>query len=235
MVISTTLVSAAYHPAARERLVSLEDKLKTSLGSAQRQNFLREYVDLALSCGPSDFIPNELEWVRRRESLNDPNEIARMYCDPQAGSRQVELPLRYIAKLLTESHCAKSESFILLLGGIPEGEVDSIEIRNYRALEYALVMFGKRISPGNQLNLKINSQHITVEHIGGRALDNDPWVEGLRRNMRTLNIGPSGQYFLTHINDEGQRVDTKFFLRTDEKIFEGRKVLISYIVPIGIP
>ncbi len=167
----------------RRRLNELEHQIRQQRDPVKREPLYLKYANLAASCLPEVFTPDEIHSVERYSMLADAGVLRDAEHCSFRGSRPDFLPLHHLMKLLDKEvyggrrayrhmpssiildqiqegkarspHADSNDRFIYLLGVSSSSIPAEPDVRNLRGLEFALLTFSGRLSYGKSLQLVV--------------------------------------------------------------------------------
>ncbi|MBI2655395.1 hypothetical protein HYX06_03155 [Candidatus Woesearchaeota archaeon] len=217
----------------KRRLSDLEQEISRERDPQKREPLYKKYANLAASCPPEVFTPDEIKGIERHSSLSDGDILRSFQKNYFQGSRPDFLPLHHLVKLLSKPVSPNSDDrFVYLLGSISAAP-DEIYLRNIKGLEYFLLTFAGRMSTGHYLDLEADRRRVQIQsHNEEGFQDRDVIVTQLRSQLHTARINQSDHYTLRRIKDGNHRVSVPLHIIAEQRRYvddgSSQVIMVSY-------
>lgn len=219
----------------KRRLGDLEQEISRECDPQKREPLYKKYANLAASCPPEVFTPDEITGIEKYATLSDNKLLESFSRNYFQGSRRDFLPLHHLVKLLSKSVPNNpNNKFIYLLGSTSATTPDEIALRNLKGLEYFLLTFAQRMPRSHYLDVEVDKKRVQVPSNDEYGFsESDPVVARLRSQLRAAGIIPSDHFHLKRIRDGNHKIDTLLHIITEQKSYRDEerqgKVLVAYL------
>jgi len=217
----------------KRRLGDLEQEISRERDPQKREPLYKKYANLAASCPPEVFTPDEIKGIERYSSLSDKDVLRSFEKNYFQGSRPDFLPLHHLVKLLSKPVAPNSDDrFLYLLGSISAAP-DETYLRNMKGLEYFLLTFAGRMPTGHYLDLEADKRRVQIQsHNENGFQDRDVIVNQLRSQLHVARINQSDHYTLRRIKDGNHKVSVPLHIIAEQRRYvddgSPQIIMVSY-------